>query len=274
LGEVIAWNCPGTSVKYPALLEALRSAELNEGVARALQPRHAFARACRKLSERRVIRQVTEDEDRLTFQFTAEARRGDTFEYTLESLLRLDKRTGVVHCDLPGLATLAQERLDEAMENRSGADIGRVIQRLFDREADLFRIRDQGGAYFVPARFAGFVDRVQKFVSAVAGRLTRFPVPAGTTQGDRSVKEAVAEGLGELIAEHRAAVETFGEDTREATIRRAAERVRATRFKLEAYSDLLAEEKTRLERELADAARSLRDKVALVARESAVGARS
>jgi hypothetical protein len=262
LGEVISWTCPGVSVKFTALLDALRSADLDESVARALQPRHAFARACRKLSESRIIRQLAEDERYLTFQFTAESRSGNTFEYTLETLLRLDKQTGVVACDLPGLATLAQEYFDQALENRKGADISRVIQKLFDRQADLFPIRDQGAVYFVPIRFSEFVDGVQKFVNTVGGRLARFPVPVGTSEGDRSVKEAVAEGLSGVIADHRAAVAGFGDDTRESTLRRAAERVRTTRFKLEAYADLLAEEKARLDRELAQAAEELRAKVA------------
>jgi hypothetical protein len=269
LGEVISWTCPTVSVKFPALLEALRSAELDESVARALQPRQAFSRACRKLSDSRIIRQVGEDEHHLTFQFTAESRHGDTFEYTLETLLRLDKQTGIVSCHLTGLAQLAQEHLDHALENRNGTDITRVIQRLFDRQADLFPIRDQGGIYFVAERFGEFVDRVQKLVSAVGGRLARFPVPAGTPHGDRSVQDAVADGLSAVIAEHRAAVMCFGEDTRESTIRRAAERVRATRFKLEAYGDLLLEERSRLERELADAAQALRDKVAALSETSA-----
>ena len=261
LGEVISWTCPALSVTFASLLEALRSAELDESVVRALQPRHAFSRACRKLSDSRIIRQIGEDDRTLTFQFTAESRQGDKFEYTLETLLRLDKQTGIVACDLPGLATLAQEYLDRAIENRNGADITRVIQRLFDRQADLFPIRDAGGVYFVAERFGEFVDRVQKFVSGVGGRLARFPVPAGTPHGNRSVQDAVAEGLSAVIAEHRAAVNSFGEDTRESTIRRAAERVRGTRFKLEAYADLLLEERGRLERELAEAAQALRAKV-------------
>jgi hypothetical protein len=274
LGEVIAWTCPGASVLFTVLLDALRSAGLDESAARAMQPRHAFARACKKLSESRIIRQVAEDENQMTFQFTAESRSGDTFQYTLETLLRLDKRSGIVRCDLPGLATLAQEHLDRAMEKRNGADITRVIQRLFDRQADLFPIRDQGGVYFVAERFSGFVDQVQQFVGAVGGRLARFPVPTGTAQGDLSVKDAVAEGLRELIAEHRSAVDSFGDDTRDSTIRRAAERVRATRFKLEAYADLLMEERGRLERELAEAATALRARVASLSAEPVSGSSS
>jgi hypothetical protein len=68
-------------------------------------------------------------------------------------------------------------------------------------------------------------------------------------------------GLAALIGEHRAAVAAFGTDTREATLARAAERIRLTRHKLSAYAEYLAEERDRLERDLADAAGELRAKV-------------
>jgi hypothetical protein len=91
--------------------------------------------------------------------------------------------------------------------------------------------------------------------------MNRFPVPAGTPEGDRSVKDSVAAGLAALIAEHQQAVELFGEDTRESTLERAAERIKQTRFKIEAYAMYLAEEKGKLERDLASAATKLRAKV-------------
>src|SRR5204863_490212 len=81
-------------------------AGLDESVARELAPRHAFSRACKKLSEARIIRQVAEDELIITFQFTAERRDCDRFEYELETMLTLEKATGKVSCALSGLATL------------------------------------------------------------------------------------------------------------------------------------------------------------------------
>ena len=50
---------------------------------------------------------------------------------------------------------------------------------LKERHADLFRIRDQGGCYFVPAAHMDFVGKVEKFVSILNGNLRRFPIPAG-----------------------------------------------------------------------------------------------
>jgi len=261
LGEVIAWTCAGVAVTHPALLAALRDAGLDDGAARELAPKHAFTRACKKLCDRRIIRQVAEGEATVTFQFTQESRDGDRFDYHLETMLTLDKKTGRVTCDLPGLATLAQEELDRATEARSGADVTRVIQKLFDKHADLFPVRPQGGVYFTPVRHAGFVDRVQVMLGRLNGQILRFPVPAGTGEGDRSVRESVAAGLTALIDDHRAAVAAFGEDTREDTLKRAADKIRATRLKVEGYAELLADHKARLDRELATARDELRVKV-------------
>jgi hypothetical protein len=261
LGEIITWSCSGVTVQHTDLIDALRDAGLDETVTRELAPRHAFARACRKLSERRIIRPVAEDQHSIKFQFTQESKVGDRFEYKLETLLTLEKSTGKVRCDLPGLATLAQEHLDECIAVRTGADVTRTIQRLFERNADLFPIREKGGCYFVPQEHAAFLDKVDRFVKGLNGNLRRFPVPSGTSHGDRSVKEAVAAGLANLIAEHREAIAGFGEDTRADTLERTAERIRVTRHKVSAYSAYLAEERERLEKELAEASRELRERV-------------
>jgi hypothetical protein len=261
LGEVISWTCSGVAVTHPALLAALRDADLDEGVARELAPRHAFTRACKKLSDRRIIRRVAEDESTVKFQFTHESRGTDRIEYALETMLTLDKRTGTVACDLPGLATLAQEELDRCVSARTGGDVTRVIQKLFERNADLFPIRPQGGCYFVPVRHTGFVGRVQAMLGRLDGQILRFPVPAGTAEGDRSVKDAVAAGIASLIDDHRTAVARFGTDTRADTLRRAAERIRSTQFKIAAYAEYLLGEKESLDRALAAARGELRARV-------------
>ena len=102
-------------------------------------------------------------------------------------------------------------------------------------------------------------------LNRVGGRLLRFPVPAGTEEGDRSVTQAVADGLAAVVAEHRAAVAQFGSDTRGDTLERAAEKIRSTKFKLNAYAEYLAGEKERLERAVSDAECELRAKVEQIA---------
>jgi hypothetical protein len=261
LGEVITWSCTGVAIRHLDLIDALRGTGLDETVARELAPRHAFSRACRKLSEARIIRPVAEDRTHIRFQFTAEHREEGRYRYDFETVLSLEKDTGKVTCDIAGLAALAQEELDRCFAARTGSDVTRIVQRLFERKADLFPIREKGGAYFVPREHTEFVDRVQEFLGKLNGRLARFPVPAGTPEGDRSVKESIAAGLAALIEEHRAAIAEFGTDTRGSTLQRTAERIRLTRHKLSAYAEYLAEERDRLERDLADTSRELIKKV-------------
>jgi len=269
LGEIITWNASGITISHLNLINALRDAKLSESVARELAPRHAFSRACKKLSDARIIRQVGEDENTITFQFTAERRDSDRFEYELETMLTLDKESGRVRCPLAGLATLAQEELDRCIAQRTGSDISRIVQRLFEQQADLFPVRDKGGVYFCPQDHVGFVDRIQRFLGTIKGSMNRFPVPAGTPHGDRSVKDAVASGIAVLIDEHRQAIAAFGVDTRDSTLERAAERIRLTRHKLAAYSAYLADEREKLERDLAKATDELHDKVESIAVERA-----
>src|SRR5439155_15891188 len=111
LGEVISWTCSGVAVTHAALVAALKDAGLDESVARELAPRHAFTRACKKLSDARIIRRVAEDEAAGKFQFTAEHRSADRSEYEWGTMRTLDEKSGTGCCDLPSLATLAQEHL-------------------------------------------------------------------------------------------------------------------------------------------------------------------
>lgn len=71
----------------------------------------------------------------------------------------------------------------------------------------------------------------------------------------------MAAGLTALIEDHRQAVARFGEDTRDDTMSRAAEKIRTTQFKIAAYAEYLAEEKARLDRAIATAREELRAKV-------------
>ncbi len=49
-GEIITWTCGGLTVRHRDLVDALTDSGLDAAVARELAPRHAFARACKKLS--------------------------------------------------------------------------------------------------------------------------------------------------------------------------------------------------------------------------------
>ena len=251
LGEVVSWSSGTQTHKHQNVVAALQAASLNEKVARELLPRHAFSRACKKLSDNRVIDVVQDDHDTIRFQFTQryieEGAGEKEWQYKKECYLALDKQMGRVSCTAnKELEQHAQNLLDAAMEERTTADISKMIQRLFDAEADLFPIREQGGVYFVPDRFAAFTDKVESFLRGLGGRVSRFPVPADTRQGDQSVQDAILNGLAGVIHDHEEAVAAFGTDTRPDTLDRAAKKIRDTRTKIEAYAEYLKDKQAEL----------------------------
>jgi hypothetical protein len=274
LGEIVTWDLQAnTAVKYADLTSALSTAGLDTKVARELLPRYAFTRAARKMSDERIIRQVGEVEGKLAFQFTKEYldKASDRFVYDFEATLTLEKDTGNLdsHSDQPYVERQrvlehAKQLLAEAMENRTTADVTRVIKRLFEKNGDLFPVREAGSVYFVPNLYTEFTDKMQLFVTLLNGRMNRFPVPAGTQQGNKSVTEAVTEGLNRVIAEYKEAVEQFGTDTRVSTINKALARVEKTKFKLQAYGDYLDQRREDLSLSLHNVQERMREKLAEV----------
>lgn len=244
LGEIITWNAKSDSThKHTDVLQALDAAGIDKDIAKELLPRFAFARASKKLSEERVIDVLREEGEHITFQFTRKSfdQSGEEWTYAKETLLVLDKATGKIECSNQNLRELAQRELDKAMEERTTNDITKIVQRVFEKQADLFSLRDQGGVYFVPQEHCQFLTQVESFLVALGGRISRFPVPAGTQYGDRAVQDAVAGSLQQLIDDHMLAVNQFSINTRKDTIEHAAEKIKATRTKIEAYANYLAD---------------------------------
>ena len=261
LGEIITWKIQGVAISHADLLAGLMASDLDCDVAKELAPRNAFARACSKLDSERIIRKIAEDHATITFQFTREANEGGKFHYYFESLLFLNKYSGSITSENLELEQLAREEFGRCMEARTANDVTRLVQRLFERHADLFSIRDQGGVYFVPEVYHDFIAKVETFVSNIGGSLQRFPIPAGSPQGDRAVQEAVAHGLQAIIDEHLEAVQKFGEDTRPDTLRRAEEKIRTTKLKIEGYSFYLDKKREDLEASLQQASELLRSRM-------------
>lgn len=264
LGEIISWNLQeNTRVPFQDVVQALKDAGLDEGVAREMRNRHAFARAAKVLANERIIRCVEDQPHLMRFQFTQEQRAGDEFIYSKETILRLDKDTGQIQSEdgnSVDLVAKAKSLMDEAKNTRRTDDLSRYIMVLFQKQADLFPVRDAGGVYFVPERHMAFVDRIDQFVTAMKGRTKRFPVPAGTQRAVQSVRDAVQEGLQGLLNEHLLAISNFGTDTRESTFQKAHEKITQTKFKIEAYAAYLGEERDKLLAEAAAADMNLREK--------------
>lgn len=265
VGEVIAWT-PGEGTRtHHAIVSALTGAGLDPKVARDLLPRNAFSRACTQLEKDRVIDAAPEHNigDILAYQFSkkrmvncfSDPKLSKEWTYDIEAILHVNRDTGKVWCKDAALMEQAQKLVDEAMVNRTASDVTRIVQKLFDTHADLFPIREQGGAYFVPFEHLTFVGQVEGFLQAIGGRISRFPI-AEPGAGNKSVAEAVADGLDALIQDHEAAVADFGFSTHETTLKATADRIKATRVKIEAYASYLEDKKADLLKSV-DAANAL-----------------
>jgi hypothetical protein len=259
-GEIVTWSANG-SYKQTTIVQALRNNSLNESEARNLVPRNAFTRACHSLSEKRIIRKLTETKEHITFQFTQEYLNNDKFEYAYETTLTLDKQTGDIACALPELATKAQDAMADTQGERTASDITRIIQRLFTKNADLFSVRNQGGAYFVPKHYETLLERIQKFGKEVGVSFNRFPVATGTAAGDASVRECVVNGINDMVQELLGSIDGFDEDTNDNVLERAMDRVRKLKHKVEAYAEFLSDKSTELTNSIEQAKELLAQKM-------------
>jgi CHAD domain-containing protein len=247
LGEVITWSTKSEEPqKHKDVVAALMNAGLDTAIARELLPRFAFSRATKKLTDAAAIDVLKENDTHIRFQFTKKAMKDDEWVYSKDTELTLNKTTGEVSCPRKDLKESAQRLLDEAIEVRTTSDISKIVQRLIEKNGDLFPIREQGGVYFVPVQFTEFIARIEIFLGKLGGRVTRFPVPAGTQFGDRAVQDSIADAMMAIIENHRQAVAQFTVNTRRDTIEHAAEKIKSTRVKIEAYADYLKDKSQEL----------------------------
>lgn len=262
LGELVSWSIEGVEVRHTDVQKALAAAGLDDKVLRDPQFRHAFSRACHKLEDERLIRLFDEDEDKMEFQFTKEVKAAAGLDYVKETMLILDKRTGKITCAIADLAAKATEAMTKEIEFRTSSDITRLVQRLFDRQdADLWPARKHGGVYFVFAAKEAFVSQVDQFITGLGGEMSRWPIPAGTDRGNRSVGDAVKDGMEARLYEYEAAVEKLCLASRKDTIEGIAEAIESARFKADCYKEFLGDSHAKLEKAIAKLDARLKKKI-------------
>lgn len=262
-GEVISWSIKNGVVKLTDLDNAIQQAGLDAGLRKDMEARNAFSRACSEMKENRIIRTVKDDKngDWIEFQFTKEELVADEFLYNTEAKLELNKKTGQVICTNGALKMKAESLIQFHTQHRKTADVTRLVQAFFEKEADLFPIRDQGGVYFVPIQHAEFLNKIEILLSAVGGVLKRFPVPEGVGKGDASVRQSVKDGIEEMIKQYELRMEAFEESTRNGTIEKLHNELQEAQYKIEGYAVYLDHQKAAVEQRLSEAKEKLKKKI-------------
>jgi len=241
-GEIVTWGFTATKLSFDRVYAAMDKYNINRKLLRKRLARNAFARACHQMSENRDIRLLEETGTELQFQFTAAVLRSRQYDFQKEAILSVDKKTGKITGDNPAMVQLAKSKMEACMDVLDASDMTALVQRMFMRagNADLFPIRSQGGAYFVPARFEQFVAQTALLVRDLGGDFTRWPIASGTEEGDRAIRDSVLTGFRSTAAEYAKMItELEASSPKTATLERMAKRLQEYKFKLANYGEVL-----------------------------------
>jgi hypothetical protein len=266
LGEIITWDIPGCEVPLAVMRQAIVDSGIVDDASilvTEIDTTSAFSRATKVLKKDGLIEKVKAKGGTVKYQLTAENNDGEKIDHQFDSILELDKVSGVVRSvENPKLASRASTLIAHALQHRNAGDINRLIQKLFRDNADLFPINPRKGtAYYVPIEHQDFTDKVEAFLEAMGGELHRWPIPSGTDNGNASVKATVANGMDRMVSELNAAADAWDDTTRKDTVERAQQRLELIEFKAKAYAEYLAESGASLETQIADARKRLAEKL-------------
>lgn len=249
LGEVVTWDMGSAEVTYFQVKQALINAGLDPEDAKDLRATTCFSRAIKELKKGRVIEKLERNGDVLTFQFSQKHldEYSKVMEYPYEAKVTLDLASGSIDCpESREIEQHARTMFAHAQGHRVTSDITRLVQNMFAKHADLYALNSKGCAYFTPAVHREFSAKVERFMDELGGKLRRYPVPKGTPEGNRSVKEAIEVGLGEMLDELRLAVDAWETNTRNDTMLRAVDRWKQISHKVEAYGEYLEDRQSTL----------------------------
>ncbi len=248
LGECVSWclrENRGTTNTYNQTVLALQQAGLDDKIAKKLLPTQAFSRACNRLKSERLIDVIRDDKDDILFQFSRRQLADDLTDgnkmmsYPVETKVLLNKTTGDLTCKDAGVLEEAKKQLDRCLEERTTSDISTIVTRLFEAHGDLIPIGV--GVFFVPQEHVVFTDKIHSFLKLLNRKMTRFPVPAGTPNGDKSVQEAMADHFKGMMEDLRDTVKGFSLSTRQGTVEGVAEKYNTINTKIEAYEAYLGD---------------------------------
>lgn len=271
LGEIVTWDMGAMEVPLSQVQSALGAAGIPDDEIRELRNTTAFSRAIKEFRKDRTIDKVEKQGDAVTFQFTQKYLKDARLNFSYEAKVTLDTATGDISCpESWEIEGHAQARFAHCKQHRVTSDVTRLVQKLFERHADLYPINPRKGvAYFVPEAHREFSGKVETFLRSLGGVLLRFPVPKGTPEGNRSVQAAVETGLETLTEELDEAVDEWSSSTRDDTMMRAAEKIRLIRYKIQAYAEYLGDGQSRLMKRLEDSQKRLLERVEAIQAEKA-----
>lgn len=266
LGVIVEPDIYGLKVHFDEVKRAADAAGIGRDVVKELSYKSAFSRACSTLKDNRTIDKLeTMDNGCMVFQFTAKHEEDEEIHFNKEAKVYLDPITGDIRCaGRHDLEAKARELLSEAMDCRTTSDITGLIKNLLKEHADLYPTSRKGGSYFVPIAHIEYARKLERFVDecgSFTDKLRIFPVPKGTSEGNRNVRDSVGAVINSVLEEMDEAIDEWGENTKDKTIKGTMEKIEVLNYKIESLSMYLMEETEELQRKRAVLKNKLQTKV-------------
>jgi hypothetical protein len=276
--HIVHWKVDGIRTTQGRVQHALIEAGFDKKMSRERLPRHAWARAMQKCKDKQLVEVISEDDKVIRFQFNVKDKTGPRAEYPFEAILVLAKKDGkvtpeevdgVVPANALKLAGEAQTAVLEATAVRNGRDISALIRRLMTAaKVDLHPACGTGMfVIFGNEDAIDNIDRFMKILDPAKDRCTRLKVDATDKATEKSVGEAVAVTMEDLIAKYKKAVaDMCAEDakTRPSTFKKAAERVQEAILELNMYRAVLKDKAVKFDAELSALREDLGKKVKVI----------
>jgi len=244
IGFIVSWSTPAT-VQLADLRAGLTLAGLKpDEFAPDLLPRSIVARTAGHVAKQgstkdtkklarpvaTKIRQITREDGSGT---------GVTLTYTREAGIEYDDATGKLTTDDPALALTLDDSAKLIDSTRTASDVTRVLQRVVSGAgSDLIPVREQGGAYFIPAG-STVIGQMDVILDAIGGSLSSFACTIGHGT-DESIANVITDYMLKQIGELKTAVAELHEKGIRADVKsRRITRVAELRDRVGAYATLV-----------------------------------
>jgi hypothetical protein len=248
IGFIVSWHTPAT-IKLADLRAGLATAGLAAlELAPDLQPRSLVSRSAAmiaKSTSSRDVKRLARPIAPKARQITREASSGDTLTYSKEASIFYDDTTSKI-----ASKEILNETLEEAAktvdETRTASDVTRVLQRIVENAGtDLIPVREQGGAYFLPAG-SDVIAQMATVLEAIGGTLAQFACTIGHGS-DSSVANVITDYMLKQIAELKTAVDELNETGIRSDVKtRRLARVAELRERISAYTTLIGAQEATL----------------------------
>ena len=214
IGHIAWWNIRGVEVARDIVIEHMADHSIEAEHASEHRWKKTLKTTLKMLRLKLkgyMIEVVKETDDRIIIQFTVKSikENGESempeaeLQYTKDTTIVVEKnedllntfRNQVVKGDLELREELVSQYEEEKDKYRS-MDVTRIIHSVFDAEADILRLRDSGGTYFIAAGYTDLMNSVSATINAICGVGTFEAIPMLDVEASRSsVRGAAADEM-------------------------------------------------------------------------------